>query len=133
MLGTGQGTMLGTEMGPRNHARYWPRNHVRWARPDPPREMAFFFGGGGQWHLPAYYKILKVSGVRSIFSTSFGRRQQRCGHSLPVQQPLILIFRNLIGIVIGGSLKFVHPVCFPSSLESTPGFSPSTTHKSVQF
>ena len=25
------------------------------------------------------------------------------------------------------------PVCFPLSLESTPGFSPSTTHKSLQF
>jgi len=54
----------------------------------------------GIWggHFPAYYKVSGIPGVRSIFSTLFGRWQQRCGLWLAVlQQPVIITVVELIG------------------------------------
>jgi len=33
-------------------------------------------------HIPAYYRVSEIVGVRSIFPTLFGKWQQRCGLSL---------------------------------------------------
>ena len=41
-------------------------------------------------HLPAYCKVQEISGVRSTFSTLFGKWQQLCGLSLSVLQQLLL-------------------------------------------
>ena len=38
-----------------------------------------------------------------------------------------------INIIFSKNNRSFLPVCFPSSLEPTPGFPPSTTHKSLQF
>jgi len=54
--------------------------------PGSSQENRHFFGG----HVPARCKVLGISGVRSIFSTLFGRWQQRCGFALSVLQQLVM-------------------------------------------
>jgi len=41
--------------------------------------------------------------------------------------------RSPIHIIFSTNNRSFLPACFPSSLESTPGFPPSTTHKSLQL
>ena len=48
-------------------------------------------GHFGGVHLPAHCKVLRIYGMRSIFSTLFGRWQQRCGLSPSLLQQVFII------------------------------------------
>ena len=70
-----------THVGPSSHVFGWGSRS--------PRGSDNIWGGRGE-QLQGNCKVQETSWIRSIFSTSFGRWQQRCGLSLSIVQQLVI-------------------------------------------